>query len=42
MGGETLEKYMMLTEENKAKFDLFVAQLIETQDSCQPSPDSQE
>lgn len=42
MSKEVLEKYMMLTEENKIKFNLFVAQLIEKQDNCQPSPDSQE
>lgn len=41
MNEEILEKYMMLTDENKVKFDLFVAQLVETQDNCPPSPDSQ-
>lgn len=42
MNEETLRKYMMLTDENKVKFDRFVAQLIEKQDNCQPSPDSRE
>lgn len=35
------ELYALLSEENKARFDLFVAQLKETQDSSLPAPDSQ-
>lgn len=35
------ELYDLLSEENKARFDLFVAQLKEIQDSSSPAPDSQ-
>lgn len=40
MTEETLEAYKALTEENKIKFDLFVARLVEKQGNYQPLPDS--
>lgn len=39
---EPAEMFELLTEENKKKFSLFVAQLAETQDSCPPLPDSRD
>lgn len=36
------ELYEKLTDENKIKFENYLAMLIETQDNCQPLPGSQE